>query len=371
MVRCVEKAAEVLLAPLQANAFNKAQNYTQYISSLAHNTARPVGCRVSDDGDEIQYGRSALSVLSLRLALQSSYEKAETMLTALCRGSESAWTFPLGFVDDWRKSERGYGLPNAGDWLKTLHPLANAIMTDDPTFFSTDETGQLTIDREKVATFLSSTRELLSLLSILLFIIPGQSPRAAEHLDHKLVNGQKDRTVFLGPNHNIWLVTRRTKTETQTHKEVFVPRVLPKRLRWIFLTYILVVRPVEVQLCALLHGSERALVQNEFLFANEGVRTSRHIFSTELRNWFETGQGVKEMGTRNYRHIMTELCRLFIGNQLLEALRGAQDIFAEQQMHSRRTAEDMYAPEIDHLAGVTSDKLHASIKACTVSSLIS
>ena len=289
------------------------------------------------------------------------------MLQKLCKGSENSWTFPLGIVDDWRDSQRGYGLATTGQWLKTPHPLVNAILADDPTFFGTDEKGDLTLDREKANIFLSDARDILSLLSILLFIIPGQPPRAAELLDHKLINGQKDRTVFLGPNHNVWVVTRRSKTETQTQREVFVPLVLPERLRWIFLTYILVVRPVEVDLCAMLHGAERALVQSEYLFAVEGVRVSRHTFSANIRKWFEGDQAVKDMGTRNCRHIFTEVCRLYVGNQQVEALRGQQDIFAEQQMHAPSTAADIYAVEMDHLSGITSDKLHSSKNACMVS----
>jgi len=293
------------------------------------------------------------------------------MLRNICRGAENEWAFPLGIVDDWRDSERGYGLANAGEWLKSPHPLVAAIMADDPAFFSTDEKACLTFDREKVAMFLSQAKDLLSLLSILLFIIPGQPPRAAEFLDHKLINGQKDRTVFLGPNHNIWIVTRRSKTETQTQKEIFVPLVLPERLRWIYLTYVLIVRPVEVFLCALLHGSERALVQAEFLFSFEGIRTSRYAFSSMLRKWFDIMLNVKEMGTRNFRHIMTEICRLYIGNAFMEALRGRSDIFAEQQIHAPSTATDIYALEMDFLSGISSDKLHSAKKACEVSALCS
>jgi len=310
-----------------------------------------------------------MSVISLRLELQSAYEKAESIIKHICKGSEDSWSFPLGIVDDWRESDRGYSFSNTGDWLRTPHPLIQAIMADDANFFSTDENSRLTFDRAKVADLLSNIRDLLLLLAIILFIIPGQPPRAAEFLDHKLINGHKDRTVFLGPNHTVWIVTRRSKTETQTQKEVFVPLALPERLRWIFLTYILVIRPVEVQLCALLHGPERALIQSEFLFAIEGQRISRKTFSALLREWFESGQGVKEMGTRNARHIFTEICRLFIGNAYVEAFRAERDIFAEQQIHAPSTAADIYAVEIDHLAGISSDKLHASKRACMVSTL--
>lgn len=84
-------------------------------------------------------------------------------------------------------------------------------------------------------------------LAVLLHCLPGQPSQASELMDTKIRNSTRPRTCFR-KHGELWFVTRRVKYENQIRKEVFIPTKVPPLLQQLLEYYLLLIRPVEVDL---------------------------------------------------------------------------------------------------------------------------
>jgi len=227
-------------------------------------------------------------------------------------------------------------------------------------FANADIRAQFTNDYDAAAKkFLARAQDLLDRLLVLVHLLSGLPARGTEIGTYRLTNGEDTehpRSVRI--SHGVVMLRQiYTKTEGllgQGHADIC--RFLDAEASTLLLSYLAMVRPIEVGLVANLYGkTERAadaearvLTQRSYLFVSEGSRYSDDRIGRVFRNICH-GLGLR-VGLAIYRHVARAFTVRLLKLDL--RVRGLMAAFDLQSAHGEQTAMLSYARTPDQVASI-------------------
>jgi hypothetical protein len=288
------------------------------------------------------------------LGMRQSYDDSINLVKGLCRQKDFSVDIPKDFVDNM--SDIGYGYSWA-DSIKSVDPeaLMKHLMSnttgDMPCKMGRDNT--LIWDAAWQLTWMRKAGELNQLLANLHHTVPGQPSRIAELCDFRIRNGLRGRNVFC--NHgDIWLITRRVKSETLVQHEEFIPVKLPPELCQLFATYLLIIRPVEINFARRLWGQGVATLYHDYLYVINGARQLEERFCLQFKEWTE-GYFKCALGVRGYRQSVVVVARAYLGTEYELELEEEDDALIKQRGHGAFADRRCYGVQSRYLTTLSSD----------------
>ncbi len=339
-----------------------AAQYNSYLTHLVYNTPSAPITKISNDCQKIYYKTSCLNIPIFLSGLEHFYQCIQTLFKELWRNHPFQYSIPEDFVDDWTNDTRGFSWTTDPAHPNAPHPFAKAhqlmeILLNDPhlKLFTRGSNNTLIPNPAAIHTILELCQKINLMLAIYTYLTAGASPRASESVEFKLINGTRDRNVFYH-NGDIWLVTRRVKSEGQKGHEDFIPFKCHPRLSELLKRYILGVRPLERQLARLVWGEEVGQIYDTQLWIhNKQVMKSEYL-SNSLGSMMETFCQVQDCKVRAWRQLSVAMGRMYLGNTFEVDLEEGS-ILAAQRSHSIQVERVHYAPEEGHLPSLSSDTL--------------
>ena len=258
--------------------------------------------------------------------------------------------------DDWANNAFGVGWVKKGTFFDNEKPLFKALISIPSFEFARISHGELKLNVTVLQKMLQRCNNLGLKIVLLCICTPGQPPRISEFVDYRHVNGTVRGCNLFRDGNDIWLVNRRTKTETQVGQETFIPTKCHPRLSRLLEQYFLVIRPLEEELAYHVYKVERSdKLYSEYMWMKgnkqitvENMRKEVHTF---LKEYCKVDAGI-----RVYRQLCVEIGRTFIGSEY-EIDEEESELLAAQRGHSLRVERAQYAPEAHHLPAMSSDRL--------------
>jgi len=343
----------------------------------------PPTTRVSNGGWEITYREHTFYVHSWRNGLKALQDRVEETIKRLTLNSDHGLVIPEDIPDDWADLQRGYSWTNNFALFMESRPLLQAYMDRDAesgTFFYFEGDESVVPDIQKMRRFLKEADDLNQMLSLLVFLAAGQPPRGSEFVpsrygdlsfralksgspkfvSYRYANGLRGRNMFITGG-SVWFATRRTKTENLTGREAFFPAKCYALLSKLLQLYLLLIRPLEMELSYYVHGKESYLDYSEFLWMKNGKCLTPSMFYQAITDFLENSCGVQRTlhskpGIRAYRQFVVELGRVFLGCELDIEEEEEDDALALQMGHNLHRART-YAVEVGSLPNMSSDLL--------------
>ena len=313
---------------------------------------------VNEAGTKVTYKDVTLDVEKWILGLRKGLEDLRLSLEECSGGQLLPVTLLDDIPDDMTESLRGYSWLNNGVFTKP-YALMEVMMKDEKVEICKKGREGLEWNHPAVSKLMLKLSALQFPLAILLNALPGQPARISELMDSKIRNSTRGRTLFRAHN-NDWLITRRVKHENQIRREVFIPKKVPPELQQLLDYYLLIVRPLEIDLARLLWGEKTAVLYHEYMFVYMGKRMEEEQFSQALKHFSKKYFGC-EVGPRAYRQLVIAIARVYLGSEYEiyedDQEREEGDALAEQAGHSASTRRLHYAAQHGHLVGMTSDVL--------------
>ncbi|KDR66654.1 hypothetical protein GALMADRAFT_147700 [Galerina marginata CBS 339.88] len=344
-------------------AYNICEEYQRIATRLARAFNKPPTTRVSEDGMTISFRETALAVPAFRAGLRRCKLEAEELLRDICYGEDFGLGIPDHVPDDWANTERGYSWLNNAKFLPESLALLHKIMDDKNSKLAHvvggargKRTPELKLNKAAVKRILDKCDALNEKLALLATFTPALVPRITQFLEHKYANGTRPRTLFRDAK-SLWLVVRRSKTESMIRREVFIPAKCPPEVTSLLQTYLVVVRPLEVELAYHLYGPHSVRQYREYLWMNDGARTIPKQMYTSVANFFSEYCDAPGVGVREYRQICVEISRLFLGSEA-DIRRDRSDLIDNMMNHSTEATEVQYANEVNQLPCMSSTLLH-------------
>jgi hypothetical protein len=288
------------------------------------------------------------------LGMRQAYDDSVNLIRYLCRQREFLVDIPRDFVDDM--SDNTYGCSWV-DSVKSVDPdaLMKHLMSnatgDVPCKLGVDNT--LIWDAAWQMTWMRKAGELNQLMANLHHTVPGQPSRIAELCDFRIRNGLRSRNIFC--NHgDIWLITRRVKSETLVQHEEFIPVKLPPELCQLFTIYLLIIRPVEINFARRLWGQDVATLYHEYLYVMNGARLLEEKFYVQFKEW--TGGYFKcTLGVRGYRQSVITVARAYLGTEYELEVEEEDDALIKQRGHGALADRRCYGVQSRYLSTLSSD----------------
>ncbi|KAJ3485759.1 hypothetical protein NLJ89_g11871 [Agrocybe chaxingu] len=354
-IRAVEHEALPNLRPGALSPYNACVDYQRFASALALNANTPPTTRVSEDGYHISFREHTLHVPTWRQGMARLEQEVAAELDTLCYGGDFGLSIPDNVPDDWTNETRGYSWLSNASFLPEPRPLLKAMLEDPSLRLATlTSEGKLDMNTAAMWEVLGRCASIVSKLEVLTLTSPGQSPRITEFVEHKIANSTRPRTVFRDRG-DLWLATRRTKTENQVSKETFLPIKCHPRLARLLERYLLIVRPLERDLAYCLKGQEAYNLYSEYLWVKNCRLTTADEFYRSFPVFARDYCGV-DVGVREYRQLCVEIGRVYLGSEF-EVKEEDIDVLSAQMGHSARVAQQHYATEVGHLPSMSSDLL--------------
>lgn len=296
---------------------------------------------------------------AFRDALRRLLSETTAELDSLCSGQDSGLTIPNLVPDDWRNNHRGYS------WVYNIYKtdfnfpreaLVKHIF-DNPSnkILEINASGNLNLNQAAMKRFMEHCKSINKKLALLCYFLPGLSQRVAQFIEHKLANSTRPRTLFRNLN-DLWLVIRRSKSETLVGKETFSPLKCPPVLARLLEKYLLVVRPLEEKLAYHIGGKDALHLYREYLWVQNCKEITSKAMCTSIRDFLRNYCSAENMGVRDFRQICVEIGRVYIGSEVNMDL-NRTNVLDAQMCHSSSIANNEYAVEFNHLPGMSSQML--------------
>jgi hypothetical protein len=321
------------------------------------NTHTPPTTRVSEDGLCINFREFAFSIPVWRYSLQKLARSIDDLLMEICLGHDFGFSVPKVVPDDWTSTARQYSCIHNAKFVPDQRGLLQKMLLLPGQRLAFVQENTLKFRPAIIQEFLNKCNNLLLKLALYAFFTAGQTPRVAEFMDHKFANSNRPRTMFFNEN-DLWLVTRRTKTEAKTRKESFIPMKCHPHLMQVMMKYLTIIRPVEQELVQQMSGPEAGELYQEFMWVKSGERMPITDFYKAVKD-FNKEQNPElptDLGSQAYRQIMVEVGRVYLGSEA-QTLEEVDDAIAEQAGHTALTAQIKYAAGVGALPGMSSDQL--------------
>lgn len=337
--------------------FNATKYYQRFATALAMNSHTPPTTIVSEDGMTITFKEHTLEIAKWRLGLQKLGQEIDKDLAEICLGQDFGFEIPESVPDDWTNTQRQYSWLHNAEFVPNRRGLLQAMLRKPGPKVAIDKNGKLEFCPAVIHQFLVKCHSLLVKLALYCFLTAGQTPRAAEFMDHKISNSVRPRTMFWNRG-VLWLVTRRTKTEPRTRKESFIPMKCHPHLTQVMMKYLTIIRPVEQELVQQVAGAKAGEIYKEFLWVKAGERMPITDFYNHIMTFNDNALGTTALGTQAYRQIVVEIGRVFLGSEA-QGLQeeDVDDVIAEQAGHTALTASIKYSANVGALHGLSSDSL--------------
>jgi hypothetical protein len=321
-------------------------DYQSAASGLARSgPGSPPTTIVSDDKKSIDYKGHELSIPVWQTALQKLGHTLQETLDSFCYNTDFGLRIPDVVPDDWTETTRGYGWVHNADFLEDPDAFLKALMVDPKlqlaSLRTTEDGDVLEFNHGALWQIMDKCAKINCLLALLAFFTPGQTPKITEFGAHKHTNYTR--------------VTRRTKSETLTQKETFLPMKCHPLLSECLEKYLLLIRPVEMQLALQLRGEEAYLLYSEYLWMTNCRRTTPKEMYKFIRKFLKDDCNFSG-GVQEYRQIAVEIARVYLGPRA-NVDPNELDPVANQRGHSANVARRYYAVEANHLPGMSSDLL--------------
>jgi hypothetical protein len=287
--------------------------------------------------------------------LHAVHNETVEQISKLCRGKTIEIDLPQDFKDDWTNTSRGYSWLGNYTYVKENRPLLKILMEDpDLHLASVDRSGRLQYNTGAMLDVMQEAAAINRHLGFLAFTTPGQPSRMSEFADHKIRNSVRPRTI-LATGMDVWQVTRRVKYESLIHHEVFVPVKLHPELAKLLVFYLLVIRPLEIELAWILWGEANSVLYEEYLWVQMGHRVMEHHLGNALETLTQKHCSVG-LSPRPYRQLVVAIARVYLGSEY-EINEDEDDVLARQACHGPKMRIRTYAPEEGRLPCMSSDLL--------------
>lgn len=339
----VHHEALMNLKPGALSPYNTCESYQRVASALALNTDTAPTTKVSRDGMTITYKEHELSITRWRAGLARLSVEIEGLLDELTFGNDYGLSIPNHVPDDWTITTRQYGWTTNGTFLANRRALLEDMLSAPGQRLARKKAdGTLDFNTVAIYEWLAKTDMLVEKLALFTFFTAGQTPRVAEFIDHKYSNSTRPRTVFWDHG-SIWLSTRRTKTESNSRKDKFIPMQCHPMLTSFLARYLLVIRPVEADLVLHIKGIEAVHVYKEFMWTCSGERMTADMFYKAITRFSQDHLG-GPIGAAPYRQLCVEIGRVFLGSES-EVDEEELDVLNAQAGHTTVTTNWKYAVE--------------------------
>jgi hypothetical protein len=344
------------LQPGIVSPFNSVVDYQRYVSFLAFSEGQVPTTTINKAGTMVTYKDVTLDIEKWINGLHRGVDDLKAKLASLSGGRLLPVDVGEDIRDDITESARGYGWV---DQAVATHPYMMMQMLLSKPKVEICKKGKegLEFNHPAMRQLMLKLVDFQFQLAILINALCGQPSRITELLDAKIRNSTRERTLF-HIHGDDWLVTRRVKHENQIRREVFIPKKVPPALQELLDYYIIVVRPLEIDLARLLWGTEVAVLYHEYLFVYMGKRMEEQQFSQALKVFSKKYFGC-EVGPRAYRQLVVAIARIYLGSEYEiyeeDWENEQEDALAEQAGHSANTRRLHYAAEHGRFAGLTSD----------------
>jgi len=335
--------------------FNTVVDYQRLASALVMSESSPPSTIISTDGQTVTHKEHTLHVPTWIAGLHSVHDLTINLMSKLCRGQTIELNLDQAIQDDWTNVIRGYSWLDNASYVNGNRPLLKILMADKDLHLATvDRNGRLQYNTAAMHEIMADAAHINKHIAFLAFTTSGQPSRMSEFADHKIRNSIRPRTV-LAHGQDLWLVIRRVKFENLIHHEVFVPMKLHSQLSDLMRFYLLVIRPLEVELAWLLWGEETSHLYEEYLWLHMGERMMEQQLGKNLESFTGRYCGTG-LSPRPYRHIVVGIARTYLGSEF-EIDEDEDDVLARQACHGPKTRARIYAPEHGHLPSMSSDML--------------
>ena len=198
--------------------FNTLVRYKGLSATIAHSDAKAPDVLVTRDGRFFTHKELTLEFRQWKTGLKDMCDELERALAKYCDGV--VLEVSPDTKDDMHSRAHGYSFVNN---FKP-HVLLEHILQDttsDVVVLTNDNT--VVFHSEFMSSFLNDASHINSLLAMLMYFLPGQTMRSTEFCDGRYRNGStRRRNVFRSYNATWWITTR-TKTESLTGHEAFIP----------------------------------------------------------------------------------------------------------------------------------------------------
>ena len=286
--------------------------------------------------------------------LRQLHENVKQLISKLLRGHKIPVSIPEDTPDDMANNTWGYSWIHNGQFTEE-HGLLRALMNDtEMNLCTVTQHGELVWNVAAMLEWMEVAKELNISLCIETHCVPGQVSRASELCDGRIINGLRGRNLFR-IHGSTWWINRRVKSEHLLHHESFIPIKFPPEMEEVLHTYLLVIRPVEIEFARQLWGQECAALYNEYMWVTMDQRLMENRFSQQLeafsREHFEC-----ELSVRPYRQIVVALSRTYLGSEA-DIDEEDSDALVEQRGHSVDMCRTHYGRRVDRLHSLTDDVL--------------
>lgn len=288
------------------------------------------------------------------LGMRKAYNDCIALVHYLCRGKDFSLDVPDDYVDNMSDNKYGYS------WLDSVKGVSSTALmehlmsnseADVPCKMGIDDT--LIWDAAWQISWMRKAGELNQLMANLHHTVPGQPSRIAELCDYRLRNGLRGRNVFY--NHGeIWLITRRVKSESIVKHEEFIPVKLPPELCQLYKIYLIIIRPVEIDFARRLWGTETATAYHEYLYVGDGHRLMEDRFYVQFKRWTESYFKC-DIGVRGYRQSIVVVARAYLGTEYELELEEEDDALIKQRGHGPLADRRCYGVQSAYLTTLSSD----------------
>lgn len=288
------------------------------------------------------------------LGMRKAYNDAMGLVQALCRNKEFLIDISNDLVDNMSDARYGYSWVDSVTRVEPtalMKHLMSNTEGDVPCKLGRDES--LIWDAAWQLRWMRSAGDLNQLMANLHHTVPGQPSRIAELCDFRIRNGLRGRNIFF--NHgDIWLITRRVKSETLVQHEEFIPVKLPPELCQLYKIYLVIIRPVEIDFARRLWGADKAALYHEYLYVMNGDRLLEDHFYIQFKRWTEEYFKCA-LGIRGYRQSVVVVARAYLGTEYELELEEEDDALIKQRGHGSLADRRCYGVQSAYLTTLTSD----------------
>ena len=343
------------LTPGKLTPFGNLLEHQRFASYLAWSTGNPPDITISPDARTITYKDKTLNVAKWQNGLRQLHVDVTKLVAKLLRGHNISVTVPANTVDNMAENAWGYSWIHNGPFTAP-HALLQALMQDkEMNLCTVTQHGELVWNVAAMMEWMLVAKELNTSLCIETHCIPGQASRASELCDGRIINGLRGRNLFR-IHGNTWWVNRRVKSEHLVNHESFIPLKFPPEMEEVLHTYLLLIRPVEIEFARHLWGQQAAALYNEYMWVTMDQRLMEERFSKELES-FSQKYFDCALTVRPYRQIVVALSRAYLGSEAECEEEENSDALAEQRGHSVEMSRTHYGRRTDRLQSLTDDML--------------
>jgi hypothetical protein len=330
---------------------------------------RPPSCDWLDDQySALQFGAEVIKMDDLAGSLANSYHDLKSELGKLCfdqptpappsRESKVNDSFDSDKVGSNFIEYEPNGLIPATHHLATTIVRTPALYQRHVSCLSTvDGTPTVVWNTTEARKWLDRSKAFLSKLAALIHLTYGSTARGKEFCLLRIINDASNKrniffrsgkVVILTGYHKSRILQGRNKVHpipsmAQSDKLTLqiIARYLPDHISQLFLSYLIIARPLELIFLRAVFGQAAEAVAANFLFHKSGVRWESADLSASIRAHFLTYLRVDDITVASYRHIQVAISRLHRTDQAL--FEDGDEVEDLQAGHSTGIARAHYA----------------------------